>query len=93
MFLRSQIADMATIDSWRNSILVFDSTPLADIARTVERMYGVNVEFQSDTLRRITFTGTISNNSITNIFYIISLTYPISYTIDGSRVIIGDRAQ
>lgn len=91
MFLRSQIADMSAIDSWRNSILVFDSAPLAEIARTVERMYGVNVEFRSEALKRICFTGTISNNSITNIFYIISLTYPISYTIDGSTVMIGER--
>lgn len=86
LLLRSPIADMTALDFWRSGILVFESAPLSEIAVTVERMYGVRVEFGSEEIKRISFTGTISNNSISNIFYLISLTYPISYTIEGGTV-------
>jgi ferric-dicitrate binding protein FerR (iron transport regulator) len=87
----SSVTDDGAIDFWRSGTLVFDSTPLSEIARTIERMYGVSVEFRSEALRTICFSGTISNNSIQNIFYIMSLTYPISCTIEGSTVTIDER--
>lgn len=38
---------MREIDFWRNNMLIFNSSSLAEIATTLERMYGVKVVFDS----------------------------------------------
>ena len=85
-FVKSKIADVREIDFWRNNMLIFDSTPLEEIATTVERMYGVKVIFESEELKKVPFTGTIRNNSLNKIFHIISLTYPLVYRLEGDTV-------
>ena len=44
-FTKSPISDMREIDFWRNNMLIFNSSSLAEIATTLERMYGVKVVF------------------------------------------------
>ena len=89
LFAKSKIEDNRQVDFWRRNILYFRSATLAEIAKTMERLYGVSVEFESDALKEISFSGSIRNNSLTNAFYIISLTYPLTYEIDRNVVKIG----
>ena len=89
VFAKSKIEDSRQVDFWRRNILYFRSATLAEIAKTMERLYGVSVEFESDELKNISFSGSIRNNSLTNAFYIISLTYPLTYEIDRDVVKIG----
>ena len=80
---------MREIDFWRNNMLIFNSSSLAEIATTLERMYGVKVVFDSEKLKNVPFSGTIRNSSLHNVFYIISLTYPLTYELEGDTVRIG----
>ena len=88
-FIKSAISDMREIDFWRNNMLIFNSSSLAEIATTLERMYGVKVVFDSEKLKNVLFSGTIRNSSLHNVFYIISLTYPLTYELEGDTVRIG----
>ena len=88
-FTKSAISDMREIDFWRNNMLIFNSSSLAEIATTLERMYGVKVVFDSEKLKNVLFSGTIRNSSLHNVFYIISLTYPLTYELEGDTVRIG----
>lgn len=88
-FTKSPISDMREIDFWRNNMLIFNSSSLAEIATTLERMYGVKVVFDSEKLKNVLFSGTIRNSSLHNVFYIISLTYPLTYELEGDTVRIG----
>ena len=88
-FTKSPISDLREIDFWRNNMLIFNSAPLAEIATTLERMYGVKVVFDSEKLKNVPFSGTIRNSSLHNVFYIISLTYPLTYKLEGDTVKIG----
>ena len=88
-FTKSVISDMREIDFWRNNMLIFNSSSLAEIATTLERMYGVKVVFDSEKLKNVLFSGTIRNSSLHNVFYIISLTYPLTYELEGDTVRIG----
>ena len=88
-FTKSPISDMREIDFWRNNMLIFNSSSLAEIATTLERMYGVKVVFDSEKLKNVPFSGTIRNSSLHNVFYIISLTYPLTYELEGDTVRIG----
>ena len=84
-FTKSVISDMREIDFWRNNMLIFNSSSLAEIATTLERMYGVKVVFDSEKLKNVPFSGTIRNSSLHNVFYIISLTYPLTYELEGDE--------
>ena len=88
-FTKSPISDLREIDFWRNNMLIFNSASLAEIATTLERMYGVKVVFDSEKLKNVPFSGTIRNSSLHNVFYIISLTYPLTYKLEGDTVKIG----
>jgi transmembrane sensor len=84
--LKSTVDDLAVADYWRTTTLVFNGETLESIARTLERMYGVKIVIRDARLRSIPFSGTIRNNSLQNIFRIISLTYPMTYSMSGDTV-------
>ena len=80
------VSDLAVADFWRTDKMVFDGESLESICRVVERMYGVNIVFRDPKLKTVHFTGTICNNSLNNVFHIISLTYPINYIISDDTI-------
>lgn len=88
VFTRAEIKDSREIDFWRRNILYFRSASLAEIAKTLERLYGVTVSFEDQELKDITFSGSIRNSSLNNVFHIISLTYPIHYEIKNDVITI-----
>lgn len=85
-FAKQDIKDTREIDFWRRNVLYFRSTTLADIGVTLERMYGVTIKFEDESLKDVPFSGSIRNSSLNNIFHIISLTYPITYTINDDTI-------
>ncbi|TWV14668.1 DUF4974 domain-containing protein [Bacteroidaceae bacterium HV4-6-C5C] len=87
-FTKQKIADMREIDFWRRNMLYFRSATLESISKTLERTYGITIKFESKELKNITFSGSIRNNSLANVFHIISLTYPLSYKTNKDTVII-----
>ena len=87
-FAISNIDDMHEVDYWRKNLLHFKSTSLGHIAQTLERMYGVHIEFADDGIRSASFSGTIGNTSIENVLHIISLTYPLNYEFRKDTVIL-----
>lgn len=87
--LKSHIVeDVMVANYWRTGHLVYHSEPMSFIAKTIERMYNVKINIQDKKLLDMRFTGTIQNNSLTNVLYIMSLSYPLTYTIDGSEITI-----
>ena len=88
LFTTSKINDVREIDFWRRNILFFRSATLEEISKTLERAYGITIKFKSESLKQITFSGSIRNNSLTNVFHIISMTYPLSYKIERDTVLL-----
>lgn len=86
----SKVEDIAVADYWRSGQLVFAGESLASIAQTIERMYNVKVNLKGEQLKNMKFTGTIQNNSLTNIIHIISLSYPLTYTISDSVITLSN---
>ena len=64
---------------WRNQELVFRGESLEEVAIMLDRLYNVKVEFQTDGIKHYRFSGVIKNNSLENVFELISLTAPIRY--------------
>lgn len=85
-FIQTEIKDTREIDFWRRNILYFRSASLEEIATTLERMYGITVVFETEELKKIPFSGSIRNNSLSNVFHVISLTYPLKYKLEKDTV-------
>lgn len=87
-FVQTEVEDTREIDFWRRNMLYFRSASLEEIAETLERMYGITVVFADEDLKQIQFSGSIRNNSINNVFHIISLTYPLTCEMEKDTVTI-----
>jgi len=87
-FTKTEIKDAREIDFWRRNILYFRSASLEEIAKTLERMYGITVLFETEELKKIPFSGSIRNNSLSNVFHVISLSYPLKYKLEKDTVTI-----
>lgn len=75
---------------WRTGKLVFDNTPLIEIAYTLEQIYNVELEFESKELEKEIFTCEFSvDDTIDNILTVLSLTDVISFSkINVNKIII-----
>ncbi|MEN8157171.1 MAG: FecR domain-containing protein [Bacteroidota bacterium] len=63
--------------AWHKGRLVFDNTPLPELARILERWYHVDVRIQSNEIDHYRFTTTFENVSITNVAELLELSSPI----------------
>ena len=68
--------------------LAFEQERLEDIAKVLERMYNVHIQFASEKLKDIRFSGTIRNSDMENILQSIKLVFPIHYSIEKDATII-----
>jgi ferric-dicitrate binding protein FerR (iron transport regulator) len=89
-FTRKSTINIETVAQWRNNQLAFSGESLGDIAVTLERMYNIDIVFTSEKARNYHFAGVIRNNSLSNVFEIISFTSPIQYKITNNVVEIQD---
>lgn len=83
---KDYVEDLKLADYWRTDQMVFDEESLASICKTLERMYGVNIIIRDTKIKDVHFSGTLCNNSLNNVFHMISLTYPIKYTTNDSTI-------
>ena len=63
---------------WHENILVFDDTPFSDVAKTLERWYGVKVIIADDEIKNYKFTTVFENESLSRVLELLELTSPIS---------------
>lgn len=76
---------------WRDNELAFEGETLNEIAIRLNRLYNVQIEFKSEKIKQYRFSGVIKNNSLDNVFEIISLTSPILYESVGDTIILSER--
>lgn len=67
--LVKKAVDINVYNSWINKQLIFDNTPLYEVAATLEDNYGMKIEF-AEGIAQERFTGTIPTDNI-NIFFTI----------------------
>lgn len=89
-FSKTEVPNAANSALWRNNELAFCGETLEEIAVVLERMYNVKIVFTTQAIKHYSFAGVIKNNSLGNIFEIISLTAPIQYTISDSIIQISE---
>jgi len=80
--------DASLFTSWKDGKLVFRTTPLDEVARTLERWYNVKIHLDDPILKTYTYSGTFDNRSIEQIMRYIELSGTISYKIEKEVITI-----
>ncbi len=73
---------------WKNKVLVFNRTALQDVAHTLKKYYNIDFSFKKEALKDLHFSATFNNQPIDTIVNIISGTFGITISKDGSQYTI-----
>jgi ferric-dicitrate binding protein FerR (iron transport regulator) len=78
--------------SWVKSKLVFDKTPLLELAQMLQDTYGLSVSFQDEELKNRQLSGEISSASADDILFAIAETFNIKVTkMDDESVVFSTK--
>lgn len=85
-FSVSRVRRREEVLCWMTDRFVFNNETLEEITKTLERMYNVDFFFRSESLKKITYSGTVKNNSLENVLMLISTAAPVSYQLRDSVI-------
>lgn len=81
--------DSAVVEtSWVDNKLVFQDESFGNLAKDMERRYGVNIQFSNDTVKDYRFTGAFEKESINEALEALKLTETFNYKTDGENITI-----
>ncbi len=83
---QSTVTNATDFTGWIQNELRFENESLGDIAKTIQRIYNVEIIFASEQLKNQRYTGTVNNNSLESVLNIITLTSPVSFQLDKQQV-------
>lgn len=78
-------------NAWTSRQLVFNTTPLADVIRTIEDTYGYKVVLQDSLLTKRTISGTISISSEQMLFMALETTFNVKITKEDNTIFINNQ--
>lgn len=80
--------DVMAITAWKDNVMVFESMPMHEVARTLERWYGISIRVEGDELASKTITGRYQNDHIHNLLEGLTFMLDADYRIEGERSVI-----
>lgn len=80
------VDDPEPFTRWTGRLLVFQSTPMADAAREIERAYDVHVEMEGPELHQRVVTAWFADRSLQEVVYIVCLAVDARCTVRGDTV-------
>lgn len=85
---RKTVVPTAPATAWRDRRLVFDETPLSQVAQTIEDYYGIKVVIGNRSLARRELTGTLPNNDLSVVLKTLSVSYNLAVVREPNRIIL-----
>jgi transmembrane sensor len=67
--------------AWTKGRMVFNNDPMGEVARRIERWYNVIVVLADKELENYSFRGTFEDDTLEEVFRLLSMTSPIRYKI------------
>lgn len=74
--------------SWVNNKLIFQDEPFDELARQMERWYGVSIRFARPELGQLQFTGSFQQETIRQALDALKLTATFNYNLSGNQISI-----
>lgn len=78
-------------DAWTDNTLVFSNEPLADVAKKIERWYGVSVDIQSNLLMSLTVTGRYKGMNLEKVLNSLAFSAGLTYEVKNKVVTIREQ--
>ncbi len=72
--------------SWKDGKLIINNEPLEDLARKLERKYDIVFHFNSEELKKYSYSGTLRDFPLEQVLKALELTSPIIYSIKEKTV-------
>jgi len=88
---QSKVTNATDYSGWIHNKYKFEDASLSEIAKTIQRIYNVELIFTSDKLKNLHYTGTINNNSLESVLNIICITSPVSFKINNQQVFLYEK--
>lgn len=83
---KAEIADIDIETSWKDDRWIIQGEPLDQLAVLLARRYNISIQLHDKELTDYRFSATIQNETIEQIFSIMKLAIPMTYTIDKGKV-------
>jgi transmembrane sensor len=77
--------------SWVNDRLIFQEEGFGELAKQMERWYGVTINFARPELQTLQFTGSFRQETIQQALDALTLTAAFNYTISGTQINIYEK--
>jgi transmembrane sensor len=84
----SQKTDVEQVTAWTKNKLIIRSENLESLCTKLQRKYNVNFVFMDEEIKKERFSGTLKDETFEQVMDIIKLTAPVSYILDGKKVIM-----
>jgi transmembrane sensor len=76
--------------SWKDGKLIINNEPLEGLAKKLGRKYDITFVFESEQLKKYTYSGTLRDFPLEQVLKAMELTSPIRYTIREKTVVLTD---
>lgn len=73
---------------WNQRSLIFQSTPLGEVAKTLGRQYNVTVRFEDEKLRNCRLTGRFRDQSLHEVLRLVEMTRAFSFDLSNNVLTI-----
>ncbi|WP_341837882.1 FecR domain-containing protein [Chitinophaga pollutisoli] len=81
--------DSAIVElSWVDNRLIFADESFGDIARKLERWYGVQIRFETETLRGYHFTGHFNKETLHRVLEVMQLSRPFGFRFENDHTVV-----
>lgn len=87
---KKAVEDSNIYADWRKNQLAFDSETFENIALALERNYNVKLIFESQSLKKYHYSGSLGNTSLESVLQLFSMTSPLSYRIKDSVIYLSE---
>ncbi len=77
--------------AWKNNRLIYQDTPMADVAKSLERWFNVVVKIKDKELESYTYTGKFEDRSLAQILHFMQISAPIACNTAKDTVTIAFR--
>ncbi|MDR1455463.1 MAG: FecR domain-containing protein [Tannerella sp.] len=72
--------------SWKDARWLIEKESLESLAIKLERRYNIHISFADEALRKISFSGTLKDETLEQVLEAIKLSAPVNYTIRQNQV-------
>lgn len=82
-----QNVDAEEAIAWKNGYFMFTDAALADVMKQLSRWYDVDVQFEDQTIERLTFVASITRyTSISRVLRVLEMTKQVHFKIEGKTI-------